>query len=156
MIAGLLLGGCAESLAVRPAEPLRGQTSIQQDADERVCESLAGEDDQRALRYTACLLGRGYRTWLGLNDPKGGGVSMGRALVGAGMSHPGVMVTPRPEHEAPEVALGTCLTQAWEGREAAEYIPGMYGSSVTPPIERKLAACLKPRGFDVQRWEAPR
>ena len=60
---GLLLGGCASPVSVGiPAYPSGGQL----EADTRGCEQAAAGGDQFGTRrvYMACMIARGYRTYV--------------------------------------------------------------------------------------------
>jgi hypothetical protein len=128
-----------------PAKP-NGHTAGDIDRDERACAAQTASDRRRSLTYAACMIARGYTTYVEVDR-----IGM---YVRALKKQPGPTVVSDVKICNPG---GEGQTAGWiAGNIAMQLALGPGTSSVSKAqadaMETSFTGCIVPRGYAVERW----
>ena len=142
----LLLAGCVGPARTVTYQPVQGQVVSVADADARACERASEGQEDRRLRFAACMMAKDYRTSLQLGSLAG--------LFGEPMVYATTIRTARQEPEAIAGDIRTCRELARvTTRERAGVILAWPLYDPGPQISERFRGCLEPRGYQVLPWE---
>ena len=142
----VLLGvGCGHTVPMIPAKP-NGHTAGDIERDERACAAQTASDKRRSLTYAACMIARGYTTY----------VEVDRI---------GMYVRALKRQRGPTVVSdlkicnpgGEGQTAGWiAGNIAMQLAIGVGVSSMSKQeadaMEASFSGCIVPRGYAAERW----